>query len=104
MLIHILTQTFYNRKSVKSLEIHLKKNVIVDFCKRIFMQLLGMKDFRKQNLSYVTVGIWETTRKGQSSHGVKVRDDCSFVALLDWNVESPRKYELSELTRANSQF
>lgn len=60
-----------------------------------------MKDFAKQNLSYVTLEICETTRKGQSSRGVKVRDDGSFVAPSVWNVQSPGKYELSELSRAS---
>lgn len=71
--------------------------VVVDFCE---MQILGYEGFRRQNLSYITVENWETTRKGQSSHDAKVLDDASFVALPDWNVESPGIYELSELAGA----
>lgn len=93
----IFTQTINIRTSINYFFYNSKKMVVVDFCE---MQILGIEGFRRQNLSYITVEIWETTRKGQSSHGAKVRDDGSFVALPDWNVESPGKYELSELAGA----
>lgn len=63
---------------------------------------LGILGLGGQDLSYVTVEIQETTRKGQSSHHVNVLDDGSFVVLSDWILETPGKYELSESPRANT--
>lgn len=62
---------------------------------------LGIHGLGRNNFSYVTVEIWETTQKGQSSHRAKVLRDGSFVVQSDWILEAPGKYEFSTLGRAN---
>lgn len=57
-----------------------------------------------QNFSYVTVEIWETTQKGQSSHRAKVLGDGSFVVQSDLILEAMGKYEFSKLGRVNIFF
>ncbi|XP_073344382.1 polycystin-1-like protein 1 [Pagrus major] len=58
-------------------------------------QPTGILALRRQDFSYVTVEIQETTRKGQSSHRVNVPADGSFVVSSDWILETPGKYELN---------
>lgn len=62
----------------------------------------GILGLGRQDLSYVTVEIQETTHKGQSSHHVSVLDDGSFVVSSDWILKTPGKHELSESARTNT--
>lgn len=75
--------------------------VLIIFPGIFFLGILGLGN---QNFSYVTVEIWETTQKGQSSHRAKVLRDGSFAMQSDWILEAPGKYEFSKLGRADTFF
>ncbi|KAM8731306.1 polycystin-1-like protein 1 isoform 4-T4 [Acanthopagrus schlegelii] len=57
-------------------------------------QPTGIPALRRQDFSYVTVEIQETTHKGQSSQRVSVPADGSFVVSSHWILEAPGNYEL----------
>lgn len=73
--------------------------VTVSCFKQVFLWSLGILALRRQDFSYVTVEIQETTHKGQSSRRVNVPADGSFVVSSRWILETPGKYELGESAR-----